>query len=47
VIRPIQENPTARTERRNRWLMAALGLAVIAGGTIVVRRVLRRPAQPV
>jgi hypothetical protein len=36
----------ARTERRNRWLMAAVGLAVIAGGTVLVRRLMRRP-QPV
>jgi hypothetical protein len=35
---------TARTERRNRWLMAALGLAAIAGGTAVARLLRRRPA---
>jgi hypothetical protein len=42
---PIPESEaevTARTDRRNRWLMAALGLAAIAGGTVVVRRLLRR-----
>ena len=35
---------TARTERRNRWLMAAVGLAAIAGGTAVARLLRRKPA---
>lgn len=34
---------TARTERRNRWLMGALGLAAIAGGTAVARLLRRKP----
>lgn len=34
---------TARTERRNRWLMTALGLAAIAGGTAVARLLRRKP----
>jgi hypothetical protein len=33
-----QEMAEARTERRNRWLMAAIGLAVIAGATAVAWR---------
>ncbi|HVK16000.1 MAG TPA: SpaA isopeptide-forming pilin-related protein [Fimbriiglobus sp.] len=34
---------TARTEQRNRWLMATLGLAAIAGGTAVTRLLRRKP----
>jgi hypothetical protein len=42
---PIPESEaevTARTDRRNRWLMAAVGLVVIAGGTAVAWRLRRR-----
>ncbi|HET6574038.1 MAG TPA: SpaA isopeptide-forming pilin-related protein [Fimbriiglobus sp.] len=38
---------TARTERRNRWLMAAVGLAAIAGGTAVARLLRRKPGPAV
>jgi hypothetical protein len=38
---------TARTERRSRWLMAALGLAAIAGGTAVARLLRRKPGPTV
>lgn len=37
---------TARTERRNRWLMTAVGLAAIAGGTAMARLLRRKPHPP-
>ena len=36
------ERVSAATVRRNRWLMMAAGLAMIAGVTLVLRRVVRR-----
>ena len=40
--------PTASgvTERRNRWLMGGLGLAVIAGLTVAARKIARKSTAP-
>jgi hypothetical protein len=36
------ELASAATEKRNRWLMTAAGLAVIAGLTVLLKRVIRK-----